>query len=53
MYIKQILILIFTSGIILGILSIVNNLSYGYGITITSFIFFLLVIIILNEKNNK
>lgn len=47
--IKQVLVLLFTTGIILGILSIVKNCPYGYGLTITSMIFFLLTFIILKE----
>jgi hypothetical protein len=49
MSIKQFLVLIFTSGIIFGILSIVKKCPYGYGLSITSMLFFLLTLTILKD----
>lgn len=48
--VKQLLAIIFTSGIILGIIGIVNKSVYGYSITITSLIFFSILLITLNNK---
>lgn len=50
MTIKQSMFLIFTAGIILGILAIINKCSYGYSVTITSMIFFLVTLLTLKEE---
>ena len=50
MTIRQSMFLIFTVGIILGIIAIVNKCSAGYGVTITSMIFFVVTILTLKDE---
>ena len=50
MTIRQSMFLIFTIGIILGIISIVNKCSAGYGVTITSMIFFVVTLLTLKDE---
>jgi hypothetical protein len=50
MTIRQSMFLIFTIGIILGIIAIVNKCSAGYSVTITSMIFFVVTILTLKDE---
>jgi hypothetical protein len=50
MTIRQSMFLIFTIGIILGIIAIVNKCSAGYGVTITSMIFFVVTLLTLKDE---
>ena len=50
MTIRQSMFLIFTVGIILGKIAIVNKCSAGYGVTITSMIFFVVTLLTLKDE---